>query len=59
MNELKEPTQLRFDTVFALAMVVAFLLYAAVAAAGYSTFGDKVDSDVLVSYPSKLRISNF
>lgn len=36
----------------------AFLTYLVIAIAGYSTYGSEVDSDILVSYPSKCSDSN-
>ena len=51
MNELKDRTPTRVNTVIVLAIGTALALYFIVAGFGYATYGDEVDSDILVNYP--------
>ena len=41
-NELRNPSQGRLNTVIYWSIALAFVLYALVAGAGYSTYGDEV-----------------
>lgn len=54
VNELKNPSIGRFNIVIYMSIGAAFLLYVTVAAGGYGTYGTSVESDLLLSYPSKL-----
>ena len=56
-NEMERPTQSRVDTVIALSIGTAFFVYMIVAGAGYSTYGDEVESDILVNYPENYLTS--
>lgn len=51
MNEIINPTQNRVDNVMVGAIATAFSVFIVVAVAGFITYGDAVDSDVLQSYP--------
>ena len=53
VNELRNPTIKRYNTVIYMSIATALVLYCVVAGAGYSTYGDNVESNILVSYPSK------
>ena len=52
MNELERPTTARMATVVGLGTGLALTLYMTVALAGYLTFGNPVQSDILKMYPS-------
>ncbi len=54
VNELQNPTQPRMDSVFLGSIGAALCVYCVVAMFGYSTYGDQVEPDILVNYPSKL-----
>jgi amino acid permease len=56
VNELKDGTQLRLNYVIVLSIGAAFLIYITVACSGYSTYGNEVASNILVSYPSKYAL---
>jgi amino acid permease len=51
VNELERPTQRRVDSVIALAIGSAFVLYMIVAIEGYKTYGSNVKGDILLNYP--------
>ena len=51
VNELRQPTQRRFDTISWASIGTAGLIYATVAAGGYVTYGSDVESNVLMNYP--------
>ena len=51
VNELRNPTQKRFDTIAGSAITSAGSIYVAVAVAGFLTYGTEVESNILVSYP--------
>ena len=53
VNELKRPTIKRFNLVIYISIATAVTLYAIVAGAGYATYGDAVESNILINYPSK------
>lgn len=57
VNEIKSPTQKKVDTVSLTSLTSAALIYGTVALAGFFTYGDSVDSNILVSYPSNDLIS--
>lgn len=50
-NEMVRPTSARLLAVFVGAIGLAFSLYVIVAVSGYSTFGDRVQANILDSYP--------
>ena len=50
-SELNNPTQWRLDTISAAAMLTCCLLFVIVSCAGYSTYGDKLEADILEMYP--------
>jgi amino acid permease len=50
-NEIVRPTTSRLLAVFAGAIGLAWTLYTIVAVSGYSTFGDRVQANILDSYP--------
>lgn len=52
-NELQRPTPDRINSVIALAIAVAFVIYMIVAGCGYKTYGSNVLPDILVNYPRK------
>jgi amino acid permease len=56
VNELKNPTQTRVNSVFIAAMVTAFIVYTTIAFSGYATFGNHMQADILKMYPSNLFI---
>jgi len=51
VNELKNPTQRRVDTVFIFSIGCALLLYLVVAIEGYATYGNDVKGNILLNYP--------
>lgn len=51
VNELRNPTQKRFDAISAASIYSAGGIYVVVAVAGFLTYGTQVDSNILVSYP--------
>jgi len=54
VNNLVEPTQLKLQFILTTSVGISLVFYIIAAYAGYVTFGDVVDSDVLRSYPSEL-----
>lgn len=54
VNEMENPTASRCNAAASMAVGTAMLLYSIAAGAGYGTYGDEVDSNVLSSYPGKL-----
>lgn len=50
-NELRDPKPARYDAVIVTSMASTFLIYAAIAVAGYSTYGALVQDDIIKSYP--------
>ena len=56
-NELIRPTVGRINTVIFSAIGVAFVLYLAVGCFGYDTYGDMVESNILVNYPETGLVS--
>lgn len=57
VNELKNPTIKRFNYVIYLSIATAFSLYSIVAGAGYATYGDEVESNILINYPNTTTTS--
>ena len=55
-NELVRPTSRRILAATCLAMVLALSLYLLTGIGGYSTYGDKVNSDILKSYPDSATL---
>ena len=51
VNELREPTQPRINSVIGAAIGAAFVIYMVVACCGYATYGTEVESDILTNYP--------
>ncbi|XP_046843459.1 putative sodium-coupled neutral amino acid transporter 7 [Xenia sp. Carnegie-2017] len=51
-SELRRPTVVRCSFVTLLAMILCFVIYSLAGAFGYLTFGQNVDSDILVNYDS-------
>ena len=51
VNEIQNPSQPRIDKVLIKAIATAFSMFMVVAIAGFVTYGDAVDADVLQSYP--------
>ncbi len=51
INELERPTQKRKDQLFVYSIGTAMIIYFIVAYSGYLTYGNKVLSDLLRSYP--------
>lgn len=51
VNELKAPSIGRVNIVVNLTVWSAFVIYLMVGAAGYSTYGDNIRSDILLNYP--------
>ena len=51
VNELKNPTIKRFDTVSSSAILCAGSMYLLVSLSGYSVYGNEVDPNVLISFP--------
>ena len=61
-NELRSPTTKRMNTVAILAILGSMLIYAVVGYGAYMTFGDSIDSNIILKYPQNnmlliLRIS--
>ena len=53
VNELRNPTQARFDAISTSAIFSAGSIYVVVAIAGFLTYGSEVESNILVSYPKQ------
>mmetsp|Transcript_5018 Transcript_5018/g.7666 ORF Transcript_5018/g.7666 Transcript_5018/m.7666 type:complete len:462 (+) Transcript_5018:83-1468(+) len=51
VNEIRNPSQQRYDNVAASSIFTALTIYTIVAIAGFFTYGDSVDSNILISYP--------
>ena len=51
-NELHQPTRLRNASVAAFAVCLALGVYILLGSSGYTTFGSKVQHDILANYPS-------
>lgn len=51
VNELRNPVQSRVDTVTVASLATALCVYILVAVAGFTTYGDNVESNILISYP--------
>eukprot|EP00622_Pseudochattonella_farcimen_P000142 FR734582.1.p1 GENE.FR734582.1~~FR734582.1.p1 ORF type:complete len:346 (+),score=50.95 FR734582.1:117-1040(+) len=49
-NEIATPTRERVDSVIGFSIGLAICVYVIVAVSGYATFGDAVESDILVNY---------
>ncbi|CAM9196957.1 unnamed protein product, partial [Ectocarpus fasciculatus] len=52
INELRNPTQDRIDSVFMCSIATTFLVYGTVAMCGYATYGNNIEPDILINYPS-------
>lgn len=57
INELKQPTQDRYDKVFFNAILTGGVFYLIVALSAYFTFGDLTQSNILKSYPRNSTMS--
>ena len=51
INELRDPSQARIDSVIISSISTAFTVFLIVGIAGYTTYGSFVASDLLKSYP--------
>ena len=56
VNELKDPTPLRVNSVILASVCVSGALYLVVAVSAYKTFGSLVVSDILQMYPGEATI---
>jgi amino acid permease len=56
-NELSSPTISRINVVIVSSIGTAFLLYLLVGCFGYNTYGDNVESNILVNYPETGLVS--
>ena len=56
-NEISNRTQSAVDRVIATSITVGLVLYLVVAWAGYETFGDNVQSDILKNYPKNALVT--
>jgi amino acid permease len=56
-NELIDVSQKRLDSVFAVSVATASVLYITVAVGGYITYADSVKSDLLINYPANPLLS--
>jgi len=54
VNSLVNPSKGKLLLIFTISSGICLVLYIGAAFAGYMTFGDKVDSDILRSYPEGL-----
>jgi amino acid permease len=54
VNELKEPTPRRINSVILASVGVSGVLYLVVAFSAYATFGGRIVSDILQMYPGKI-----
>lgn len=55
-NELAQPTRRRCASLCAIAVSIAFVVYVVLGSAGYATYGELVQHDVLSSYPATSRV---
>jgi hypothetical protein len=53
VNELRAPTQWRYERIVIFSIVVALVLYFIVAIAGYATYGSDIEDNILINYPSE------
>jgi len=54
VNTLVNPTQKRLNFIFLTSTAMSLVMYLGAGYIGYSTFGDRVDSNILKNYPSGL-----
>lgn len=54
VHTLVKPTQKRLNFIFLTSTIICLVIYIGVGYIGYSTFGDRVDPDILRNYPSGL-----
>ena len=52
VNEIRNPAQKRIDNVTVMSLSTALGIYTLVAVTGFITYGDAVESNILISYPS-------
>jgi amino acid permease len=57
VNELKRPTPERTNSVFVASILTAIVVYIIMASCGYISYGDAVNSNILVSYPNNVLTS--
>ena len=57
VQEIRQRSQKRINSVILLTMITAFALYLTVAIDGYLSFGDKVKGDILLNYPQNLILT--
>jgi len=58
VNTLVNPTQKRLNFIFLTSTAMSLVMYMGAGYIGYSTFGDRADSNILRSYPSGLLLIN-
>jgi len=58
VNTLVNPTQKRLNFIFLTSTGMCLVMYIVAGYIGYSTFGDRVDSNILKNYPSGLLLIN-
>ena len=56
-NELKDINQPKLDFIFVTSSMMSTCLYIVVAVCGYLTFGDSVESNILLNYPTEALVS--
>lgn len=56
-NELKNINQSKLDFIFVSSSMMSTCLYIIVAVCGYLTFGDSVESNILLNYPTEALVS--
>ncbi len=59
VNELRDPTPFRLNSIFAAAMGTAVILYVVTTFSAYSTFGDQMEADIIRMYPSEWHCVQF
>lgn len=59
VNEMKVPTQRNLNKVFISAMLTAMLLYCIVAFCGYFTYSNRINSDLLKTYPGMFLVFSY
>jgi amino acid permease len=55
VNELRNPSQTRVDAVSFWSIFTAGVVYGTVALAGFYTYGQDVDSNILITYPREFH----
>jgi amino acid permease len=59
VNEIKSLSMLRVNTVILLSICLSCALYLIIGTVGYTAYGNTIDSNILLNYPSKLSLYTY